>query len=161
MMAARAAPIASHLDGSRLKPATLPMMAMPRMVDGSFNFASSVFMVFLLSTFYTAIPRQCKFREREREREAMPRPPRTRSTQPLRVQTSRRTYEKRGCPLAQTTLGDEFFGKCAWLQNNCATLSAGREFDLDLGRDRGCVEQQVADTERVEIDGCGLARCRA
>ena len=46
MIAASADPIASHFAGSKLKPATAPMIAIPRIVDGSFNFENSIFMVF-------------------------------------------------------------------------------------------------------------------
>jgi len=124
-----AAMICACSSGDRFTPAAVAIKISPLQVEfceSESTIVDSIFMVFLISAFYTTIPRQCKFRERERECEAMPRPPRTRSTQPLRVRTSRRTYEKHGCPLAQTALGDEFFGKCAWLKNYRAPLACGR-----------------------------------
>ncbi len=112
-------------------------MARPRIVEGSLSFENSVFMVFLISAFYTTIPHRCKFREAGKRCATTLQLPRTRSTQRLRAPTSRRMYEKCGCPLAQTALADEFFRECAWLQNDRAPLAAGSQFDLDLGRDRG------------------------
>ena len=134
---ASAAPIASHFDGSRLKPATEAIIATPRMVEGSFNFANNVFMVFWFWSFYTTIPHRCKFREAGKRCATTLQLPRTRSIQRLRAPTFLRANEKCGCPLAQTALADEFFGECAWLQNDRAPLAAGSQFDLDIGRDRG------------------------
>jgi len=43
------------------------------------------------------------------------------------------------CPfiLAQAALADEFFGERAGLEDDRASFACGRQFNLDLGRDRG------------------------
>jgi len=65
------------------------------------------------------------------------------------------------CPfiLAQSALADEFFRDRAGLENYRASLACCRKFNLNLGRYRGCVKQQIANAERVEIHSGGLAWC--
>ena len=67
------------------------------------------------------------------------------------------------CPfiLAQSALADEFFRDRAGLENYRASLACCRKFNLNLGRYRCGVEEQIAHAESVKINSGGLAGCCA